>query len=184
MDATELLMQQHRQVDEAFDEFSSSTDTQRKKEIARQVIRDLSVHAAIEEVAFYPTVKDALPAMAGEIDEDLEEHVEVKKLLDRIEGMEPTDDDFEPSFQKVIDDTRHHVEEEENDLFPRVRETLTAQELDDLGQAMQDLEGKVPTRPHPSEPQEPPANKALGPVVGVVDRIRDGIRERVGKGSV
>lgn len=184
MDAIALLTQQHRTVDRAFDEFSSATDVERKRDIARQVIRELSVHAGIEEVAFYPTVKDALPDMAGEIDHDLKEHEEAKQLLKRLEGMDPNDADFEPTFQRIIDDTRHHVQDEENELFPRVREAMTQGELDDLGQAMEDLEDKVPTRPHPNAPQQPPANEAVGPIAGVVDRLRDAVRERVGKGTV
>lgn len=184
MDAIELLTEQHRRVDRAFGEFSSTTDTERKRDIARQVIRDLSVHSGIEEAAFYPTIKDALPDMTGEIDHDLKEHAEVKQLLERLEGMDPNDPDFEPTFQRVIDDTRHHVQEEENDLFPRVRQALTTEELDNLGETMRDLEDRVPTRPHPRAPQQPPANEAVGPAAGVVDRLRDAIRGRIGKRSV
>lgn len=184
VDAIELLTQQHAEVDRAFEEFTSTPDPQRRKEIARQVITDLSVHAGIEEVAFYPAVKDALPRLADEIDHDLEEHAQAKELLAKLQGMDPAEDDFDATFQQLIADIRHHVEEEEGDLFPEVRKALTEQELRDLGQAMDDLQSKVPTHPHPHTPNEPPANAALGPVVGVLDRLRDGIRERVGKHNV
>jgi hemerythrin superfamily protein len=184
VDATELLIQQHREVDRAFDEFAAPNDPQRRKEIARQVITDLSIHAGIEEVAFYPTVKDALPQLANEIDHDLEEHTQAKQLLADLLGMDPADEEFSATFQRLVTDIRHHVEEEENDLFPQVRDALNAQDLGDLGEAMQDLQSKVPTHPHPHAPNEPPANVALGPVVGVIDRLRDGIRERVGKKDV
>lgn len=184
MDATKLLEQQHREADQAFEEFESTQDPQRRKEIARQVVHDLSVHAGIEEVAFYPAVKDALPDLADEIDHDLEEHAEVKELLAGLQGMSSDDPEFESTFRTIASNVREHVEEEERDLFPRVRDALTEDERRELGEAMEDLQSKVPTRPHANAPQEPPANTALGPVVGVVDRIRDGIRERVGKGSV
>lgn len=184
MDAIELLTQDHREVDRAFDEFESTTDPERRKEIAREVITELSIHAGIEEVAFYPTVKEALPDLADEIDHDLEEHKEAKQLLSDIQGMDPGAAEFESTFEQLITDVRHHVEEEENDLFPKVREAFTDEELRDLGQAMQDLKGKVPTDPHPHAPQEPPANVALGPIAGVLDRLRDGIRQRVGKKTV
>lgn len=184
MDATEVLVQQHREVDRAFDEFTATTDPQRRKEIARQVIHDLSVHAGIEEFAFYPTVKDALPELADEIDHDLEEHAEAKQLLGDLQGMNPSQEEFDTTFRRLISDIRHHVEEEESDLFPKVRDALTEQELRDLGEAMMELQSKVPTRPHPRAPQEPPANTALGPIVGALDRLRDGIRERAGKRDV
>lgn len=186
MDAIGLLTSQHREVDTAFKEFESlgTDDAQRKKELARSVITDLSVHAGLEEVAFYPTVKEALPDMADEIDHDLEEHNEAKQLLSDLQGMDPTDDEFDDKFSSLISDVRHHVEDEENNLFPRVSEAMTEQELNDLGQAMEDLQGKVPTNPHPHAPQEPPANVALGPIAGVLDRLRDSVRERAGKSDV
>lgn len=188
MDAIKLLTDQHQDVDRAFKEFESlgSGDTERKKEIARSVITDLSTHAdaGIEEVAFYPTVKEALPDMAGEIDHDLEEHNEVKQLLSDLQGMDPADDEFDKKFTSLVEDVRHHVDDEEHNLFPRVAEVMTAEELGDLGQAMEDLQSKVPTNPHPHAPQEPPANVALGPVAGVLDRLRDSIRERAGKSDV
>lgn len=74
MDALELLTRDHREVDEAFDEFESRTDPERRTKIARQVIAELSTHAGIEEAVFYPTVKEALPELAEEIDHDLQEH--------------------------------------------------------------------------------------------------------------
>jgi hemerythrin superfamily protein len=184
VDATELLAHQHREVDQAFEEFAATTDPERRKEIARQVIHDLSVHAGIEEVAFYPTVKDALPELASEIEHDLEEHAEAKQLLGELQGMDPGQQEFDTTFRQLVSDVRDHVEEEEINLFPKVRDALTGQELSDLGDAMQELQSKVPTRPHPRAPQEPPANKALGPAVGALDRLRDGIRERVGKRDV
>lgn len=184
MDAIELLTHDHREVDQAFDEFGSTQDTERKKEIARHVITELSIHAGIEEVAFYPTVKEAMPQLAGEIDHDLEEHAEAKELLSRVQGMDPSDPEFESTFKQIIADVREHVEEEEGDLFPKVRDAFTEEELRDLGQAMSDLKDKVPTNPHPHAPQEPPGNVAMGPIAGVLDRIRDAVRERVGKDTV
>ncbi len=186
MDAVELLTNQHREVEHNFSEFESTsdTDTERRKEIARQVITDLSVHAGIEEVAFYPTVKEALPDLQNEINHDLEEHQEAKQLLAKMQGMDPDDAEFERTFRELMSDVRDHVEDEENNLFPRVREAFTADELRDLGEAMEQLTGAVPTNPHPHAPQEPPANVVAGPVAGILDRLRDGIRERIGKDSV
>lgn len=186
MDAIQLLTNQHREADAAFDEYLElgPEDSDRKKAIARKVITDLSVHAGIEEVAFYPTVREALPDVDDDIDEDLEEHREAKQRLSDMQGMDPDDPQFDATFNELIQEVRHHVEEEENDLFPRVREALTPEELDDLGDSMQDLMDKVPTNPHPHAPQEPPANKAAGPVAGALDRLRDRIRQRMDKDTV
>ena len=186
MDAIALLTSQHREVDTAFDEYESlgADAAERKKEIARKVITDLSVHAGIEEVAFYPTVREALPDMEDEIEDDLEEHQEAKQVLSDMQGMDPDDPELDAKFRKLIEDVRHHVQDEEGELFPRVRQAMTAEELDELGTHMQDLMDKVPTDPHPHAPQEPPANKVAGPTAGAIDRLRDRIRERMDKDTV
>ncbi len=182
MDAIELLTDQHRKVDAAFDEFASlaPANAERKKEIARSVITDLAVHAGIEEIAFYPAVKDALPEMADEIDHDLEEHQQAKELLAKLQGMDPSDDEFDATFDSLIEDVRHHVADEEQVLFPRVEQAMTTQERGELGQAMEDLEIVVPTNPHPHEPQTPLPKVAVGPAAAAIDRLRDAIRERTG----
>lgn len=84
------------------------------------------VHAAIQEVAFYPTVKDALPELADEIDHDLEEHAEAKQLLGDLQGMYPSQEEFDTTFRQLISDIGQHVEEEDSDLFPKVRDALTS----------------------------------------------------------
>lgn len=107
-------------------------------------MEDLVRHAAIEEAAFHPTVRDPLPAADEEIAHDLEERQEAKELLDRLDGIEPSSDEYDAVMEESIPAIRHHVEEEENDLFPRVREALTADELDELGDTMEQLMKVVP----------------------------------------
>lgn len=180
MDALQLLTTQHREVDARFDRYEGlPADAHDERiEIARQVIEDLSRHAGIEEAAFYPTVRDALPDAQDDIDEDLEEHQEAKELLNQLDGADPTSDEYDAVMRELIPAIRHHVDEEENELFPRVREALTADELDELGDTMEQLMKVVPTRPHPHEPKTPPANLLTGPMAGALDRLRDGIRKR------
>lgn len=180
MDAIQLLTDQHQRTDAAFQRYEalSKDATQERIDLAREIIDDLTRHAGIEEVAFYPMVQDALPDAANDIQEDLEEHQQAKELLARLDGTEPTGDDYDAAMQELIEAVRHHVEEEEQDLFPRVRQALTAEELASLGDTMEKLMSVVPTRPHPSEPSTPPANALTGPLAGALDRLRDGIRNR------
>lgn len=180
MDALRLLTTQHEKTDAAFQRYERlpKDASQERIDLAREIIEDLTRHAGIEEVAFYPTVQDALPDAADEIEEGLEEHQQAKELLARLEGTEPTGDDYDATMRELIEDVRHHVEEEENDLFPRVREALTDEERESLGDTLEKLMNVVPTRPHPNEPSTPPANALTGPLAGALDRLRDGIRNR------
>jgi hemerythrin superfamily protein len=186
MDALQLLKSQHDEVERAFAEYESlgAGSEERQKELARSVIKHLSIHAAIEEQAFYPTVREAMPELDQEIQHDLEEHRRAKEELAELDGSEPGSKRFDELFRSVTADIRHHVQEEENDLFPKVRQGISEQELADLGNAMQQLQSAAPTRPHPRAPDQPPANVIAGPGAALVDRIRDAIRSRLGKGTV
>lgn len=178
MDALELLTRQHEETERAFAAFEAlgPSDTSRKQELARQVVHDLSVHASIEEQVFYPTLRQALPALESEIEQDLREHREVEELLATLDDALPDDPRFDGTFRDVAALVRRHVEEEESTLFPTVKRAFNAAELDDLGQAMEALARIAPTRPHPRAPQQPLLNMLVGAAAGAFDRVRDAAR--------
>jgi hemerythrin superfamily protein len=179
MDATRLLEQDHREVEELFDQFERATgDTTRKGEVANQIVRELSIHAAIEEEVFYPAVRDAVPDGEGLVEHSLEEHQEVKELLAELEKMDPGDPGFHQKMQKVISDVKEHVGEEEGEMFPKFREVISATKLEEIGSKLEKAKAKAPTRPHPHAPNEPPGNKVVGPPAAAVDRTRDKIEGR------
>ncbi|MET8147111.1 hypothetical protein ACIBSW_12280 [Actinoplanes sp. NPDC049668] len=95
-----------------------------------------------------------------------------------IEALDPTDPEFDRLFRKLAAEIRHHLRDEETNLFPRLRSVCTAQELAELGRKVAMVKKINPTRPHPSAPDRPPANKVLGPLTGLVDRIRDACSDR------
>lgn len=183
MDAIELLTQQHREVEELFGRYEQlpEGDADEREAITRDVIRKLVVHAQLEEQAFYPMVREAIPELDDEIAHDLDEHQEAEQLLARLEDLEPADDEeeedgYDATFGGLIAAIRHHVAEEEKDLFPRVRTAIDAETLLELGSAMETLAAQVPTRPHPHAPNEPPANVLTGPLAAALDRLRDAVR--------
>jgi hemerythrin superfamily protein len=174
MDATRLLEHDHREVEDLFNQFESATgQTGQKGEIANKIIRELSIHAAIEEEVFYPEVKAVVPDGEGIVDHSLEEHQEVKELLAELEKMDPGDAGFHQKVEKVISDVSEHVQEEEGEMFPKLREAISADDLMQIGQKLEQAKGRAPTRPHPMAPNEPPANKLTGPPAAVMDRARD-----------
>jgi hypothetical protein len=95
-----------------------------------------------------------------------------------IETTDAQDPRFDELVGKLIEDIRHHVQEEESDLLPKLRTACDAAELDELGEKFETSKKMAPTRPHPSAPDRPPANKILGPGVGLIDRMRDAITGR------
>ncbi len=137
MDAIELLEHQHEETEELFDRFQAGSDSEERGELVRTVIRDLRLHATIEEEIFYPAVAERL-GMDEEILEDLEEHHVVELVLDELEGMDPGDERFSAKVEVLSELVEHHVEEEEGELFPEIREQLDDEVLSELGRRMRE----------------------------------------------
>lgn len=159
MDAITLLRDDHDKVRKLFKEFEGAGDDahQTKKRIVDQILEELTVHAYIEEELFYPAVKGLEnPSGGGEEPEELvkeaeEEHAQVKTLLAEIEGMTPEDEYFDAKVTVVIDNVRHHAEEEEEEMFPKVRDAMGRGELQELGQKMLEAKERAPKRPSEEE---------------------------------
>jgi hemerythrin superfamily protein len=178
MDAITLILQDHREVDSLFSRYESLTgDGDQKRDIVREIIRELSVHAAIEEQFLYPTMRSNLPNGAKLVEEALEEHKEAKEILNTLDNMTPEESGYDDRVRSLIQDVRHHVQEEEGGLLPKLRDAVSQERLDQLGEAMEAGKSLAPTRPHPMAPSTPPGNIVAGPAAAVVDRSRDRVRD-------
>ncbi len=163
MDAITLLKQDHKAVEKLFKEFENlkkkdGTPAQKKK-VVRAVIKELSIHAAIEEQVFYPDVREKDDDEEDDVLEALEEHHIVKWTCDELHKMEPTDERYDAKMTVLMELVRHHVEEEEQDMFPEVRKALGRKTLLEMGERLEKLKKKVPTKPMPRKPDTPPKNR-------------------------
>ena len=126
MDAITLLKNDHKTVEQLFKRFEKAGDRARseKRRLVERMIEELSMHAAIEEQVFYPVVRATVAGTGDEVLESLEEHHVVKWLLSELEGMDPSNERFGAKVTVLIESVRHHVHDEEHDLFPVVRREL------------------------------------------------------------
>ena len=179
MDAIALLRQDHREVERLFKQFEKAGPRAHKtrRNIADKVIKELSVHAAIEEQVFYPAIREAVEETEDTVLESLEEHHIVKWTLTELDGMDPEAERFVPKMTVLMESVRHHVEEEEDELFPEVREALSRRQLAELGEAMEKAKKAAPTRPHPRAPDTPPGNLVAGAGAAVLDKARDAVKD-------
>ena len=145
------------------------------------MITELSVHAAIEEQFLYPAVRREIPDLESDVLQAMEEHHVVKWLLAEIKKTDPTDERFGAKVAVMMETVRHHVWEEESEVFPEVRASLSRARLRELGDKL--AEGKLlaPTRPHPRATDTPPANLISGAVSGAIDRARDTVSRGGGR---
>lgn len=141
MDALELLKQDHQAVKSLFDQIDDAEDAKQRKKLFDQIDTELNIHAHIEETVFYPEMQkiDELKEM---VEEALEEHQEVKTLLEEMEGLDPENEQFSASLEELMENVEHHVAEEENEMFPKVREQCDQATLDRLGEQLESAKGK------------------------------------------
>lgn len=178
-DGLEMLERDHREVEQLYSQLESAGATGRsddQKRIAERIIAELSVHATVEEQLLYPASRDAVADGDSLVDESLHEHQEMKEILADLDGAAPSDPGFSENFEKLMGEVRHHVEEEENELFPQLRSALGERRLMEMGQQLAEAKKRAPTRPHPRAPNTPPGNVAAGPLAGVMDKARDAVR--------
>jgi hypothetical protein len=105
-----------------------------------QIKTELEIHTQIEETVFYPAMQ-RYNELKDMVAESLEEHNKVKTLLKEMDSL--SGDDFEDKLEELIDNVEHHAEdEEESKMFPKVRELVSAAELDKLGAQLQAAKGQ------------------------------------------
>jgi hemerythrin superfamily protein len=174
-DAITSLKQDHKEVKGLFREFEKMGDraTKSKREVVDKIVRELSIHAAIEEQVFYPAVRESVKDAVDDVLEALEEHHIVKWTCSELADMDPADERFQAKVTVLIGMVRHHIEEEEGELFPTVREALGRKRLLEIGDALETARQAAPTRPHPRLPDEPPANVLAGAPAAAADRMID-----------
>jgi hemerythrin superfamily protein len=177
-DVIDVLTHDHREVEELFEQIEQATDPGQRRELTDQVITELVRHSVAEEQYLYPAAREHIPDGDAIVDGEIADHNEVEEALKALEGIDADDPDFMRTFRRMSEDVKEHVQEEEDELFPLLREHASAQELRDLGEKVQRAKKVAPTRPHPSSPDTPPLNKILGPGVGLVDRARDTLMGR------
>jgi precorrin-2 methylase len=136
IDAIELLTQQHREVKEMFDRFENMTDRAKvsKKKLADEICNALIMHTTIEEEIYYPATREASEETEDMVDEAVVEHASAKDLIAQIMEMDPGDDLYDAKVKVLGEMVEHHVQEEEEEMFPKTRELKL--DLKALGQEM------------------------------------------------
>lgn len=178
-DLIDVLVSDHRAVDGAFETYErGGLSDDQCRALVDHIITELVRHSVAEEQYLYPAARKSLPDGDELADHEVEEHAEAEQVMKDLENLNPGDAEFDEKVRKLIGDIRHHVEDEERDLFPRLQQVCSQDELQDLGDKIVRAKESAPTRPHPSAPDTPPANKILDPGAGMVDRMRDALSGR------
>jgi hemerythrin superfamily protein len=122
MDAIELLVSDHHEVDGLFTEFEGLTDGMKKATLAWNICKELTVHVTIEEELFYPKARECLKGSdEGMVDDAIHEHTEAKDLIAKIKTLS-TGSELDSEMKKLKAVIKDHVKDEEEDMFPKLKE--------------------------------------------------------------
>jgi hemerythrin-like domain-containing protein len=183
-DGIALLREDHRAVKKLFTEFTATGDRAHaaRRRLADKIITELSIHAGIEESVLYPRARAAVPKVESDVLEALEEHHIVKTTCAELEKLQPSDERFAAKMQVLIENVKHHIGEEESELFPKLRKAFSRDELIVMGEDMRAAKRAVPSRPHPGAPDQPPGSTAAAAVSTPVDAARKTVGAVVRRG--
>ena len=176
-DVIEVLEHDHREVEEMFTELeslrgaSNEEERERRKELAEQVTIELVRHSVAEEVLVYPKVESEVSEEEAEHARD--EHAEAEETLQRLEKLDANDPAFDDELATLMEEIRHHIEDEEGQMFAHMRQVIDEDELRTLGERVEAFKKVAPTRPHPNVPNEALPRAAAGPAASLFDRMRD-----------
>ncbi|MEU1473564.1 hemerythrin domain-containing protein [Streptomyces sp. NPDC005761] len=149
MDGIVLLKEDHKTVEKLFKQFEKAGENAyaEKRRIADRVIDELTTHTWIEEKIFYPAVREAAPDTKDDVLESVEEHHVMLWMLSELETLDPADERFDAKMTVLMENVRHHVEEEEKEWFPDVRKAMGRNRLAELGDQMEKAKKKAPGEP-------------------------------------
>jgi hemerythrin superfamily protein len=179
VNAIQLLKQDHQKVESLFADYETATGDERKQEVVRDITRELSIHAAVEELLVYPAVRTNVGS--DQTNHAIDEHQEVKRLLADLEKLSASDAGFSQKMATLMSSVRDHVKEEENEILPELEGNLSAERLDQMGSLAERIRGLLPTHPHPMVPGTAMAQLMAGPLASMADRVRDFVEGLRGK---
>jgi hemerythrin superfamily protein len=148
-DAIVLLKNDHKEIRKVFAQFEKAGENAHstKGKLVDKMIELLTVHTYIENEVMYPRVRDLLPEVEDDVLESYEEHHVADVLVMELAAMKPDAERFTAKTSVLIENVTHHMEEEEQEWFPKVREGLGRKILQDLGAEMLEAKKKAPRRP-------------------------------------
>ena len=146
LDVIDLLVADHNRVRGLFARYHQAHDADRTDEssaLASKITTELEVHTTIEEEVFYPAVRKMSEELAEAVDEGIEEHHVCKILLSEIKALKPESDEWAAKMTVMIENTEHHVKEEEDEMFPKVRSNSDARIRNELGEALEKMKASL-----------------------------------------
>ncbi|MFG3007937.1 hemerythrin domain-containing protein [Streptomyces calvus] len=179
-DVVALLMRQHGDIRNLFDEVEATSGEERRGAF-RRLVRLLAVHETAEEEVVHPFARQGFSGGEQVVKDRLAEEKAAKETLAALDEMDTDDPQFMPQLLRLRADVQAHARAEERYEFTHIRRSTDVTDLAAMAKAIKAAEAMAPTRPHPGV-ESAAKNMALGPVAALMDRTKDTVRKAMGKG--
>lgn len=179
IDVVALLMRQHGDIRNLFDEVEATTGDERR-DAFRRLVRLLAVHETAEEEVVHPFARRSLAGGERVVEDRLAEEKAAKEALAALDDLDTDDPAFMPRLLQLRADVQEHARAEERYEFTHIRRGTGVTDLAAMAKAVKAAEAMAPTRPHPGV-ESAAGNMTLGPVAALMDRTRDAVRKAMGK---
>jgi hypothetical protein len=176
-DVIDEIVKDHGEIKALFHQVESTMGDQ-KHEAFEALVHKLAVHETAEQEVVHPLLRDADERV---MQERLTEEKEAETELNELYDMGTKDPLFQVNLERLKNEVLEHAETEEAQEHPKIRASVDRQRLERLAAVFRAAEATSPTRPHPNAPTSPAAKAAVGPIVAIMDRARDGIRDAMQK---
>ena len=149
-----------------------------RKKMTEELVIEESKHEAVEEMYFWPTVRELVTDGDRLADQAIAQEQEGKEVLNKLDKTKADDPEFEHLLTMFVKAGRDHIGFEETQVWPALRAVLSDEQSAELAKKYETAKKTAPTRPHPKTPASPSALKTAGPAAAAADRARDAVSGR------
>ncbi|KAI3009629.1 hypothetical protein CBS147346_1967 [Aspergillus niger] len=174
---SEAIKTDHREIEDYYNKILNSATEKEKIEWQNQFTWELARHSIAEELVVYPQFEKSIPDGRAMADKDRKEHQSVKEQLKKFQIMKPADPEFESTIRALMKDLSEHIKEEESQDLPKLEDAVSAEESEKLSKSFGRTKMFVPSRSHPSAPDKPPFETAIGLMTAPIDHLADLFRK-------
>lgn len=171
------IKRDHRELEAHIHKILHSTDPDEQTRYQNQFVWELARHTIGEELVVYPALAKHIKQGQALADKNRSEHQDVKQQLKNFQGLSATDPQFKPALEGLLKDLERHIEQEEGEDLVRLEEMLSRAESEALSRSLDRTKMFVPSRSHPTAPNKPPFETAVGLLTAPVDIVADLFRK-------
>lgn len=173
----DAIKSDHRAIEEYYDNVINATDDDTRARWSNQFVWEVARHSLAEEIVVYPAIEKHLPDGKQRADKDRAEHQIVKNKLYEFQKMKGNNPDLIPTIKSLMADLKQHINEEEQDDMPALETAIPSDDSVKMAKSFERTKMFVPSRSHPSAPNKPPFETAVGLLQAPIDHIMDIFRK-------